>query len=205
MGDGSALQPMRRRLHSFVFASVLVIVLAAGAALLGSGAGAADKSSNKPVTITTLTGSGSTEDAPQNQPNANVEYPILLNGSDSFTFTQPAGSVAQLVVTETDGEVHWSNPEYPAAFCEGTVYVFDDSAPLGARLDLVDQRGDHVGFPGYRTTINALAAPDANRTVTLRAIVRENDGCDEVNDNEPVADDDWWTVSIRVSLVILRG
>lgn len=169
------------------------------------GAGAAGKGANKPVTITTLTGSGSTADAAENQPNANVEYPILLNGSDSFTFTQPAGAVAQLVVTQTDGEVHWSNPDYPAAFCDGTVYVFDDSAPLGVRLDLLDQRGDHVGYPGFRTATNALAAPDADRTVTLHAIVRENDGCDEVNQDEPIADDDWWTVSIRVSVVILQG
>lgn len=206
MSDGRFLRIKRRGLHRFVIASGIVMVSVVATAVLGSGfgAGAAGKNPSKPVTITTLTGSGSTEDA-QNFPNANIEYPIQLNGSDSFTFTQPARSVAELVVTQTSGEVHWSNSEQPAAFCEGTVYVFDDSAPLGVRLDLLDQRGDHVGFPGYRTATNAIAASDADRTVTLQAIVRENDGCDDVNENEPVADDDWWTVSIRVSVVILQG
>lgn len=207
MGAGRVLERERRGLPGFVVGSVVTIVLAATAALFASGLGAdaAGKNPSRPVTITTLTGSGSTADVAENQPNDNVDYPILLNGSESFTFTQPAGTVAELVVTATDEEVHWSNPEYPAAFCEGTVYVFDDSAPLGARLDLLDQRGDHVGFPGYRTTINAIAAPDADTTITLRAIVRENDGCDDVNQDEPVADDDWWTVSIRVSVVLLRN
>ncbi|MCA1823631.1 MAG: hypothetical protein LC640_05090 [Frankia sp.] len=157
------------------------------------------------MTITTLTGSGSTADTAQNQPNNQTEYPIQLNGGATFAFTQPAGAVAQLVVTETDSAVHWSNPDYPAAFCEGTVYVFDDTAPLGVRLDLPDQRGDHVGYPGFRTATNALAAPAADRTVTLHTSLRENDGCDDVNEDEPVADDDWWTVSIRVSVVLLQG
>jgi hypothetical protein len=134
-----------------------------------------------------------------------VEYPIQLNGANTFSFTQPAGAAVELIVTQTDAESHWSNPSYPAAFCEGTVYVFDDSAPLGVRLDLLDQRGDHVGFPGYQTAMNGLAAFSSDRTVTLSAIVRENDGCDDTNDDEPVADDDWWTVSIRVSVVILQG
>ena len=199
--DGAALL---RRLG--ISMSAAAIVLLAAAAMLGSigGADAAGKPPiKKPVTIFTVTGSGSTDD-PANQPNVNVEYTIPLGGAGSYTFTQPAGAVAQLIVTQTDAEVHWSNPSYPAAFCEGTVYVFDDAAPLGVRLDLLDQRGDHVGFPGFRTATNALAAPDVDRTVTLRAIVRENDGCDDDSLDEPVADDDWWTVSIRVSVVILQ-
>lgn len=207
MRAGRILERKRRQLPGFAVASVVTIVLAATTVLFASalGADAAGKNANRAVTINTLTGSGSTADEPENQPNSNVEYPIPLNGSNTFTFTQPAGAVAQLVVTQTAGEPHWSNEAYPAAFCDATVYVFDDTAPLGVRLDLPDQRGDHVGFPGFRTAVNATAAPDVDRSVTLRAIVRENDGCDDVNENEPVADDDWWTVSIRVSVILLQG
>lgn len=199
----------RRRLSRSVLVAAVTAVVVVVAAIFGStsGADAAGKGANKSVTITTLTGSGSTEDT--KFPNDGDEYPIQLNGGASFTFTQPAGAVAQLVVTQTAGEVQWSNTGYLAAWCEGTVYVFDDDAPLGVRLDLLDQRGDHVGYPGYRTATNALAAPAVDRTVTLQAIVRENDGCDAspgpLDPDEPVADDDWWTVSIRVSVVLLQG
>lgn len=180
--------------------AVVVLALFASAA----GTQAAPKIA-KPVTVATLSGSGSTEDV-GNFPNDGDEYAIQLNGANTFSFTQPGNAAVELILTLTDGQVHWSNNAYPAAFCEGTVYVYDDAAQLGARLDLPDQRGDvHFGYPGNGMAVGGTAAPGTDRTVTLHAGVLEAPGCDADSIDEPTADDDWWTVSIRVSVVILQG
>lgn len=203
-------QGPRTRLARYVIAPVLgAAILGAAALLVGGGALAAGRAPNRPVSVVTLTGSGSTYDA-ETFPNVGQEYSIPLNGESTFSFTQPAGAAVELIATQTGGEAHWSNSEYPAAWCEATVYVYDDAAPLGVMLQLPDQRGDHVGYPGFRTAANGLAAPDSDQTVTLHAIIRENGdengGCDAAHlPDEPTADDDWWTVSLRISVVTMQS
>ena len=184
------------RLLTVAAAVVAVLVVTAGVALGGTRGG------SKPVTVATLAGSASTDTG--TFPNANEEVAIPLDGANAFSFTQPAGAAVEVIVNAVDSAVHHSNPDYLAAFCDGAVVVSADRGPLGVFVDLPDQRGG----PGSDSGMAGLAAPATDRTVTLHATVQEmggDGGCDQASQNEPVADDDWWTVTIRVSVVILQG
>lgn len=143
------------------------------------------------VTLVTLSGSTSTT-----SPEAyETGDPILLNGQATYTFTQAAGEAVQLIASV----IAVANP---ATFCDVTTIVYGQSGgvllPLGARVDYFSNRGER----GLGSDVGGIAAPATDRTITLRAIAFEGQGCDTVV--EGVDDEDTWDLTLTVSVVTLR-
>jgi hypothetical protein len=147
--------------------------------------GARGTNTNDEVTVVNLSG------GPVSSTDENVDVPIPLNGAPSFTFTQKAGQAVQLIAT----------PDFDdsaATFCDWVVIVHGDK--LQARIDGHTDRGE----VGEGSGIGGLAAPASDTVITIQALVRELDGCDE--EVEGVADEDTITVnSLQVSVITLRN
>jgi hypothetical protein len=147
--------------------------------------GAKGQSTNDEVSVVNLSG------GPVNTTGNNVDAPILLNGASSFTFTQKAGEAVQLIAT---ADVDDSD----ATFCTWVVIVHGDK--LQARIDGATEKGE----VGEGSDIGGLAAPVANTEVTIQALVREIDQCDQ--EVEGIDDEDTITVnSLRVSVITVRN
>lgn len=155
------------------------------------GAVAANKIDKDEVTTVTLTGGP----VDTTEPNADVTIP-LTDESDEFTFTQKAGEAVEVIATfDVDSS--------QATFCNLTAFAYGVDLPLQARpqFDFKSEAGEL----GEGSAIGGLAAPAADREVTIRAIARETDGCDQdVGEGEEDLSDTW-TVSVTVSVVTLRN
>lgn len=145
------------------------------------------KVTNTPDEVSVVNLSG----GPVSTTDNNVDAPIPLNGAATFTFTQKAGQAVQLIATpDVDDSA--------ATFCAWVVIVHADK--LQARIDGHTEKGE----VGEGSGIGGLAAPASDTVVTIRALVREIDECDQVV--EGVDDEDTITVnSLRVSVITLRN
>ncbi len=170
--------------------ATVLAILALVFAVTG-GAVAAGKINKDEVTVVTLRG------GPVDTTESNVDVTIpLTEGSDEFTFTQKAGEAVELVAT-------FDPDSSQATFCNMTAFVYGVDLPLQARpqFDFKSEAGEL----GEGSAVGGLAAPTADREVTLRAIARENDGCDEdVGEGEQDLSDTW-SVSVVVSVVTLQN
>ena len=184
----------RLQLSPATLVAILVLVFATSGVALG--AGRVDKSE---VNLVTFAGSADTT-------GPHVQETILLNGQPSYTFTQLAGEAVQLIASVD------AIPN-PATFCGVTTIVYgtttdgaDDGSepdllPLGTRVDLHSNKGEL----GEGSDVGGIAAPAADRSVTLQAITRETDMCDADPPHEEVDADDTWNVSLSLTLLILRN
>jgi hypothetical protein len=147
--------------------------------------GARGTNTNDEVTVVNLSG------GPVSTTDNAVGVPIPLNGASSYTFTQKAGTAVQLIATT---EIDDSD----ATFCAWHVIVYGDK--LQARIDGATEKGE----VGEGSGIGGLAAPATDTQITVQALVRELDQCDQ--EVEGIADEDTITVeSLRVSVITLRN
>lgn len=170
--------------------ATVLAILALVFAVTG-GAVAGNKIDRDEVSVVTLTGGP----VDTTEPNEDVPIP-LTEGSDEFTFTQKAGEAVEIIATfDVDSS--------QATFCNLTAFVYGIDLPLQARpqFDFKSEAGEL----GEGSAVGGLAAPAADREVTLRAIARENDGCDEDAGEGETEFSDTWSVSVAVSVVTLRN
>lgn len=170
--------------------ATVLAILALVFAMTG-GAVAAGKINKDEVTIVTLTGGP----VDTTEPNADVTIP-LTDDSDELTFTQQAGEAIELIAT-------FDADSSQATFCNMTAFVYGVDLPLQARpqFDFKSEAGEL----GEGSAVGGLPAPETDREVTLRAITRETDGCDEDVGEGETDLSDTWTVSVIVSIVTLRN
>lgn len=90
----------------------------------------------------------------------------------------------------------------PATACDVTTIVYGESGgallPLGARVDYYSDRGER----GEGSDVGGIAAPAADRTITLKAMAFENESCDAGQGGD--AGLDTWDLALTVSVVTLR-
>jgi hypothetical protein len=170
--------------------ATVLAILALVFAVTG-GAVAADKINKNEVTVVTLTGGP----VDTTEPNEDVAIP-LTDESDEFTFTQKAGEAVELIAT-------FERDDSQATFCNMTAFVYGVDLPLQAR-PVFDFKSE-AGELGEGSAVGGLAAPTEDREVTLRAIAREGEGCDEDVGEGETNLSDTWTVSVAVSVVSLRN
>ena len=165
---------------------VTLLALGALSLLTSAQVGARGMNTNDEVTVVNLSG------GPVSTTDNGVQVPIPLNGAASYTFTQKAGQAVQLIATADVDDTGGS-------FCSYVVIVHGDK--LQARIDGSTEKGE----VGEGSGIGGLAAPSADTSVTIQAIVMEIDQCDEGLPEPSNGPDTIIVNSLRVSVITLRN
>jgi hypothetical protein len=177
-----------------------------------------------PKTIATLAGGPVTTPMyTDDEDVGNVEVPIPLNGSPSYTFTQKASEV---IIVAAEARL---TPSEGTSFCGARLFVRgvenqavfpNSSAWVGLEMSQHTNKGDY----GLLTDSEIIPAPATDRQISIEAVVVEGerndphleafygpgDTCDgfgpgsdpENSDHDPGQDE--WTARVRVSIASLR-